>query len=1551
MATGSSTFGAMLVTGIASTAGMYLGSITGIGAGRGMVIGAAIGSMIGSYLFPEGPKGQNTSPPGLNENRFQLSSYGLTLPKIWGTKRLAGNIIWMSDIKEVYISKKVKSSSYHMVFGAWGFVIAVFLLDPVLGMMWNPWKQTDTKWYERSRTYTCSFAIAFCEGPVSSIIRMWMDNTIWVDFRNPGGANYPPNSGQSTAQSNYDRSLSNTMGYTLYYGSNTQLPDPTIEAAMGVGNTPAYRGVCYTVIKDFPVGFFSTIPTFEAEIVKTGSTTLATASISAASAKNRSGNMVPSSTPWTIDGNYVFAFNGYTAANVQTGCELIMMNKFSDVVIGRMNVPMPWAPKQIRHTVADTFNEKGTITGWGINPVTGEINICTAMRWGSSYGMYIRREMIYDSFGGNRVFDELKVIDPYYSPVLYWKNFWWTKGKKYAQSFSYANGWKTVGGFMRINEDFSYPGMVTYQQLYGSAYYEGYPVIAQGSGWTGYYMYLQSYNGTWYWIDDYYGGHADSGDMDHVYFCSESNTYPIFSATNEYFTIRVDPGAITWQDGGMRFYVPWGSFERIRMAWEDPYPFAFSNGITFPTTAWHTGSVDPTVTMMEDVTTNVTYKRIWQNKTTAPLSLLVTEVCEAAGIAASKIDVTDLTDEIEGYAITRQMPARTALEPLLPSFIFDVAEVDWKLHFVKRGSASVATILSSELGAVLNGEEFAKNKMIEYRGMDSEIPTHISLNYESINRDYDVTVQRASRIDRRHILPMDISTPVVMTDQAALRQAEIILKALWIARIKYRFSTLMKYLYLAPSRVITVGGKVMRILEMHDRNGVIEFFCESEAVGAYVSTAVTGTLAYSQPNLNNDPVFPTAFLADLPLLQISDLDTPFGFYAGMSGIGSNYSGGVLRTFDITNGEELEFQEIFTAPKDPFGYLMTQLINGVMNSIDYTNTIIVSFPSSSMVLFNFGDTNVYKSDCTAGQTFTAKYNAGSYPISRAFDDNTGTYWSPTDGRGASDSWIQVLFATEKCIRQISLEMYQSYVNYMPTTVTVKASTTGVWAGEEVTLFTQSGIVWVSSEVKKYFQFENANSYRYYRIYGVYPDWEMIQEIEMMELDHTMSPSLNYAAVGSETTGYEIIQYLNRLELGSGVYKLTGICRGLFGTKRFIDAHESADYFIPLNDLALFNRIVLDPIYIDVTLGYMATHPSVAYSVWQREFVAQGNSSKPYPVACIEGSRTETGDLIIDWKREDRLFFTVEEFEEDETDIPMSETTELYEVEICAMDSSEPLKLYQTPSAPLTIPMTDFFDMGFPYRVLTETCDGVLTTNWVDNGWPNGSYQGHAAGMTSGRIYQYSFATYLNSGCNLLAKNLIPSNSYLMFEYQHSPCSEMTAGYFGTNESAVYIVKSNPTYATASYTFRRPEYGVGTNSFIALILSAGPTFTLIQRINGVDTVLGGFRDAHHGMTTSQGIGLMENEKLIVDFRTYRILFFMRGIKQIDVSFDPSIVSYFGSSVQINLHQTNYAGSSYTEYYDNLKISHSQTGVIAPPVVSCNIYQMSSIIGRGHVATATI
>jgi hypothetical protein len=79
-----------------------------------------------------------------------------------------------------------------------------------------------------------SYAIGVCEGPVTGISRVWRDNELVWDSR----------TGVNVIQSDFATRV------TFYDGSWDQLPDPTIEAALGVDEAPYMRGTAYFVITD-----------------------------------------------------------------------------------------------------------------------------------------------------------------------------------------------------------------------------------------------------------------------------------------------------------------------------------------------------------------------------------------------------------------------------------------------------------------------------------------------------------------------------------------------------------------------------------------------------------------------------------------------------------------------------------------------------------------------------------------------------------------------------------------------------------------------------------------------------------------------------------------------------------------------------------------------------------------------------------------------------------------------------------------------------------------------------------------------------------------------------------------------------------------------------------------------------------------------------------------------------------------------------------------------------------------------------------------------------
>ena len=194
--------------------------ISGVGALAGYMIGgptgAQLGWLAGSYLSSS--NSDSPEPQKLGDLQLQNSEYGTNINRIVGTHRVAGNVIWYGDKRE-----------YSREVGGGG-----------KGGGSQP-KQTQQGW-------TVDFAVAICAGPILGVRRVWSNGSLIIDCS--GGSK--PLTGQ------------------LYLGDMSQLPDPTMEAAEGAGNVPAYRGIAYMVMNDFDLGMSGVLPQLSFEVVKDG---------------------------------------------------------------------------------------------------------------------------------------------------------------------------------------------------------------------------------------------------------------------------------------------------------------------------------------------------------------------------------------------------------------------------------------------------------------------------------------------------------------------------------------------------------------------------------------------------------------------------------------------------------------------------------------------------------------------------------------------------------------------------------------------------------------------------------------------------------------------------------------------------------------------------------------------------------------------------------------------------------------------------------------------------------------------------------------------------------------------------------------------------------------------------------------------------------------------------------------------------------------------------------------------------------------------------------
>jgi Putative phage tail protein len=200
-----------------------------IGGPTGAQVGWAIGSTVGGMLAAPDQQG-----PRLSERTVQLSSYGAAVPELWGGYRLAGNVIWSTDLIEASNTESA---------GKGGPDVTTY-------------------------SYSVSCAVAICDGTIGSIRRIWADAKLVYDAR----------ADADTATQAASAAFAVFM--TIYTGTEAQLPDATIEAAEGAGDVEAFRGTAYVVFTGLPLGDYGNrIPNFTFEVTSESAQSVASEEI------------------------------------------------------------------------------------------------------------------------------------------------------------------------------------------------------------------------------------------------------------------------------------------------------------------------------------------------------------------------------------------------------------------------------------------------------------------------------------------------------------------------------------------------------------------------------------------------------------------------------------------------------------------------------------------------------------------------------------------------------------------------------------------------------------------------------------------------------------------------------------------------------------------------------------------------------------------------------------------------------------------------------------------------------------------------------------------------------------------------------------------------------------------------------------------------------------------------------------------------------------------------------------------------------------------------
>ena len=186
--------------------------LTAVGTAIGGPVGGAIGALLGGAVDRRLFGGPGREGPRLSDLKVQTSSYGAAIPELFGTIRVAGTVIWATELQEHRSTSRSKGA-------------------PSV----------------TSYSYTASFAVLLSARTIVGIGRIWADGKL---LRGASG------------------DLKAAGRFRWHGGGEDQPVDPLIASAEGMALTPACRGQAYAVFEDLALADFGNrIPSLTFEVI------------------------------------------------------------------------------------------------------------------------------------------------------------------------------------------------------------------------------------------------------------------------------------------------------------------------------------------------------------------------------------------------------------------------------------------------------------------------------------------------------------------------------------------------------------------------------------------------------------------------------------------------------------------------------------------------------------------------------------------------------------------------------------------------------------------------------------------------------------------------------------------------------------------------------------------------------------------------------------------------------------------------------------------------------------------------------------------------------------------------------------------------------------------------------------------------------------------------------------------------------------------------------------------------------------------------------------
>lgn len=811
--------------------GGLIGSYFGPG---GMMIGASlgmtVGSMVGGMLFP--PKVPGQFGPRLNDRTIQTSTYGGPIPIGYGVMRIAGNVIWSTDILESAHTESVSAG----------------------GKGGGP-RQEQTTY-----SYSISLAIGLCEGPIIGIRKIWTDGELFYDLTNPSpGINCP---------------------IRIYTGTETQTADAAIEADKGSGNVPGFRGLAYVVFDGLQLARWGNrVPNFEFEVVFNGS--LSATTIATTNGNTTRGIAIDpgSGLVWAAQDN---GANG-GAVNVYEPVNMTLVQSFTAkspsflcyqpaYVTIESGLPVVksarmWAggyyPEILGGRVTSIEIETGVKAEYDVVvwKTPSHILFCPFAKYfphvwvgctdvtGAVLRIYLTDGTVED-------------LTPNIAGGLYSINDW-----------VFGNGYVYLldgrHKLLKLDRD---AVIVASVQPYGvvqsavsrvcynpdeDCLYVSFET-ATGNGIYAVKKFDADLNTIWTKTFD--ANHVVREvvfheGIGHVWIIVHDLT--LGAGLNVAYRVNLSTGAT------VETIV--SDVTGSGIVWAEAYPWS---EFLVATDAAAPGRVLK-IPLVEAATPS------------APtLQSIVSDLSDRAGLGASEIDITGLSGTVKGYLVGQRMPVRGAVEPLQRAYFFDAVESDSKAKFVARGGASVVTIENDDVAAHVRDSALPAPAE-QTRTQEVDLPNQLDVVYVDDALHYKTNTQYARRLTGSSEEKSTLEVPIVLSATKGKQVADVLLHDAWMERDKYVLLVTRKYLKLDPADPITYtdasGAAIsLRIVAVkYSLPGLVRLECVAEDASIY-TFANAG--AEGSPLSESVPLIAPTMLTLLDIPMVQDADDDLGVY-------------------------------------------------------------------------------------------------------------------------------------------------------------------------------------------------------------------------------------------------------------------------------------------------------------------------------------------------------------------------------------------------------------------------------------------------------------------------------------------------------------------------------------------------------------------------------------------------------------------------------------------------------------------------------------------------